>query len=93
MAIEVTKDHVEDIKYVEQLVERTVMPLHQRIEAALVAAALMRCAWRLMQLYPESVRAQLKEGAAAFLNQATIGDAEQETGRPLLLPAHFGKLQ
>lgn len=55
------------MKTVERAVVKTIMPYRERIEAALVIFALMRCARVLLRLYPPNTQKWILPLVIAFL--------------------------
>jgi hypothetical protein len=62
--------------HVRKEVAKLILQWRDNTEAAVVAGALLQNARELFELYPESVREQLVEGAVAFLE----GKSEDATG-------------
>lgn len=63
---------VERMNYVQQQIEKAVLPFRENTEAAIVASALIRVARILIERYnPESVK-QLKLAAVAYLERREV---------------------
>src|SRR5687768_13603940 len=70
-------ENAKRMKHMRTVIEKAVYPFRENTEAALVAGAAMQVARILIDLYPEPIKSQLREGAAAFLQGRDV-ESEQD---------------
>lgn len=78
-----TPDMAERMAFLEDKVSRALTPYRQNTEAAIAVAALLRCARKLIELYPPAKQLELVELAVAFLKKERVDLVEDSK---LVLP-------
>jgi hypothetical protein len=74
---EPTRAELDQMNFIQSVIEKAILPYRTNTEAAIVCGALMRVARILLELYPEGLRAELVKASCAFLERRDLDQAER----------------
>lgn len=79
MSLKFDKEQSDRMLFLQAEIEKTLAPYRENTEAGIAVFALVRCAKKLLELYPDATRADLTEVIIYFLLGA------KEAPRPMVV--------